>query len=152
MTLINRRTCVGLLAAPLLLRIPKAQSPDVGPLPTGNWGLDELQWCADIIDQKNNDQVMTLRCNHATRRHIISKLDHVRQVYRLYKHKIQPTGEFHCGDMVVSIDISAPNNIVYMLGNSGVSYTCNLLVPSVQTGPYTNGYPAFYHRRGELYG
>ena len=151
---VSRRIFLGLLAAPLLLRV-KLEAKDVGPLPIGNWGLDELQWCADVIDMKAGDQVVSLRCNYAMRRQLIKVCGYDWRTnslaYTYIRSRHNKNGfDMWLGDVKVEVSPNDYNNIVYMYGASGKRYTCNLRVPSVQYGRGRNGYyPLFYHYRGE---
>ena len=41
-----------------------------------DWTLDDLQYCADTIDQKYNiSKLKSIFCNHANRRHLIKLMD-----------------------------------------------------------------------------
>ena len=152
---LNRRTFLGLLAVPLIVGVPLRVKTiqDVGPLPIGNWGLDELQWCADVIDMKAGDQIVSLRCNYAMRRQLIKVCKYCRRTNSLayIRNKHNKDGfDMWLGEVKLEVGPSEYNNIVNMRGASGEWYICNLLVPSVQSlsrGGYYP-YPNFYTHRG----
>ena len=150
--ILNRRRFMVLLAAPLLVGIPVKQIStwkDKSLINSGQgwWGLDELQWCADVIHQKLGDQIIGLSCNHAMRRHLIRLCKYNKSTNSL----TYINNDMQLGDVRITIDTKGYDNMVYLHGASGEKYICNLLVPSVQHGPWNppSNYPAFYTFRGE---